>query len=200
VRNLQNESCKMTKTALKLGFKNLWFWLFLTTTMLQVFRGSVVDAIIFGSGTLMVFLSAANLLNHIHLKKPHANKYAIYTTVFAVVIALSVVPRHTPLQAIIVLSMLPLALRFAWYSDRGPKDKPDERMKRSRMVWAAGGVGLLLWEFAANILGQLDHSLKSFPTLSVLIDPVLDNLFGQSIFVILWLVVGISFLKLWKKP
>jgi uncharacterized MnhB-related membrane protein len=110
------------------GFKNLWFWLFLSTTLLQVFRGSLVDAIIFGSGTLMVFLSAANLLNHVHLTKPHANKYAIYTTVFVIVVALALVPRHTPLQAIIVLAILPLALRFAWYSDRGPKDKPDERI------------------------------------------------------------------------
>ena len=67
VRNLQNEGGQMTKAALKLGFKNLWFWLFLTTTLLQVFRGSVVDAIIFGSGTLMVFLSAANLLNREYL-------------------------------------------------------------------------------------------------------------------------------------
>jgi NAD/NADP transhydrogenase beta subunit len=190
----------LTRLELKKGFKNLWFWLFLSTTLLQVFRGSLVDAIIFGSGTLMVFLSAANLLNHLHLTKPHASKYAIYTTVFVIVVALTLVPRHTPLQAIIVLAILPLALRFAWYSDRGPKDKPDERMKRSRMVWAAGGVGLMLWEFAANIFGQLDGSLHSFPTISVLIDPVLDNIFGQAVFVILWLLIGITFLRIWKKP
>jgi hypothetical protein len=116
------------------------------------------------------------------------------------VVALALVPRHTPLQAIIVLAILPLALRFAWYSDRGPKDKPDERMKRSRMAWAAGGVGLMLWEFAANIFGQLDGSLHSFPTISVLIDPILDNIFGQAVFVVLWLLIGVTFLKIWKKP
>lgn len=170
------------------------------TTFLQVFRGSATDAIIFGAGTLMVFLSSANLLNHVHLTKPHVNKYAIYTTVLVIVLALSFVPRHTPLQAIIVLAILPLALRFAWYSDRGPKDRAAERITRARMVWAAGGVGLLLWEFAANILGQFDKSLQSFPTLSVLIDPVLDNIFGQAAFAALWLVAGIGFLRLWKTP
>lgn len=185
---------------LKLGFKNLWFWLFVVTTALQIFRGSLVDTVIFGCGALMVFLSAANLLNHVHLAKPHAHKYAIYTTVLVIVLALSFVPRHTPLQAIIVLAILPLALRFAWYSDRGPKDRADERITRARMVWAAGGVGLLLWEFAANILGQFDKSLHSFPTLSVLIDPALDNIFGQAAFAVLWLVGGIGFLRLWKKP
>ena len=190
----------MNKIDLKLGFKNLWFWLFLMTTLLQFFRGSAIDAIIFGAGTIMVFLSAANLLNHVHLTKPHVNKYAIYTTVLVIMLALSFVPRHTPFQAIIVLAILPYALRFAWYSDLGPKDKADDRITRARMVWAAGGVGLLLWEFAANILGQLDKSLQSFPTLSVLIDPVLDNIFGQAAFTVLWLVVGIGFLRLWKKP
>lgn len=190
----------MTKANLKRGFTNLWFWLFVTTTLFQVFRGSVVDAIIFGLGTLMVFLSAANLLNHIHLAKPHAHKYAIFTAVFVIVVALSIVPRHGELHAIVVLATLPLALRFAWYSDRGPKDKPDKRIKIARMTWAGASVGLLLWEFGANIFGQLDKSLYSFPTISVLVDPLLDNLLGQAIFVILWLTVGIGFLKLWKKP
>ena len=190
----------MVKNDLKLGFKNLWFWLFLVTTLFQVFRGSIVDTIIFGLGTVMVFMSAANMLNHIRLTKPHVNKYAIYTSVFVIVVALSIVPRHSELHAIFVLAVLPLALRFAWYSDRGPKDRADARIKRARMTWAAASVGILLWEFAANIFGQFDHSLHSFPTISVLVDPLLDNLVGQAIFVILWLTVGIGFLKLWKKP
>ena len=191
---------QLNKSALRLGFKNLWFWLFLTTTLFQIFRGSIVDTIIFGLGTLMVFLSAANLLNHIHLAKPHAHKYAIYTTVFVIVVALSVVPRHGELHTIVVLAVLPLALRYAWYSDRGPKDKADIRIKRASQIWAAASVGILLWEFAANILGQLDKSLYSFPTISVLVDPLLDNLVGQAIFVALWLAAGIGFLRLWKKP
>ena len=190
----------MVKNDLKLGFKNLWFWLFLVTTLFQVFRGSIVDTIIFGLGTVMVFMSAANMLNHIRLTKPHVNKYAIYTSVFVIVVALSIVPRHSELHAIVVLAVLPLALRFAWYSDRGPKDRADARIKRARMTWAAASVGILLWEFAANIFGQFDKSLYSFPTISVLVDPLLDNLVGQAIFVILWLTVGIGFLKLWKKP
>lgn len=190
----------MKSMSIKQGFSNLWFWLFVITTLLQIFRGSLIDTIIFGAGAVMVFLSAANLLNHVHLSKPHAHKYAIYTTVLVIILALSFVPRHTPLQAIIVLAILPVALRFAWYSDSGPKDKADKRIKLAQMVWAAGGVGLLLWEFAANILGQLDKSLKSFPTLSVLIDPVLDNVFGQAAFAVLWLIVGIGFLRLWKTP
>lgn len=67
-------------------------------------------------------------------------------------------------------------------------------------IWAAASVGILLWEFAANILGQLDKNLYSFPTISVLVDPLLDNLVGQAIFVALWLAAGIGFLRLWKKP
>lgn len=197
---LDFERGEMNINSLKLGFKNLWFWLFLTTTLFQIFRGSVVDTIIFGLGTIMVFLSAANLLNHIHLAKPHAHKYAIYTAVFVIVLALSLVPRHGEVHTIVVLSVLPLALRFAWYSDRGPKDKADPKIKRAQVTWAASSVGLLLWEFAANIFGQFDHSLQSFPTISVLVDPLLDNLAGQAAFVSLWLVVGIGFLKLWKKP
>lgn len=190
----------MSKINWLAGLRNLWFWLFVTTTAFQIFRGSIVDTIIFGLGTVMVFMSAANLLNHVHLSKPHAHKYAIYTAVFVIVVALSIVPRHSEVHAIGVLAVLPLALRFAWYSDRGPKDKPDLRITLASRTWAAASVGILIWEFAANILGQLDHSLHSFPTISVLVDPLLDDLAGQAIFVVLWLAVGIGFLKLWKKP
>lgn len=190
----------MQKIDWRAGFKNLWFWLFVITTAFQIFRGSIVDTIIFGFGSLMVFLSAGNLLNHVHLTKPHAHKYSIYTAVFVIVVALSIVPRHSEVHAIVVLAVLPLALRFAWYSDRGPKDRADARISRAKTIWAAASVGILIWEFAANILGQLDGSLHSFPTISVLVDPLLDNLIGQAIFVILWLTAGIGFLKLWKRP
>lgn len=103
----------MQKINWVLGLRNPRFWLFVITTAFQIFRGSIVDTFIFGFGSLMVFLSAANLLNHMHLAKPHAHKNAIYTTVFVIVLALSIVPRHSEIHAIVVLAVLPLALRFS---------------------------------------------------------------------------------------
>jgi len=51
----------------------------------------------------------------------------------------------------------------------------------------------------SNILGQFAGSLHLYPTISVLIDPLLDTIYGQAGFVILWLAVGIGFLRIWGR-
>jgi hypothetical protein len=60
-------------------------------------------------------------------------------------------------------------------------------------------MGMTAWEFTANILGQFAGSLHIYPTLSVLIDPLLDTKYGQAAFVILWLALGIGFLRIWGR-
>jgi len=60
-------------------------------------------------------------------------------------------------------------------------------------------VGLCLWELAANVLGQLNNTLSEYPTISVLVDPVLDSTIGQAAFVLLWLLSGMGFLRLWSR-
>ena len=57
-------------------------------------------------------------------------------------------------------------------------------------------MGISLWELGANIFGQLSDSLYAFPTISILIDPALDTVWGQGIFVSVWLLIGFGFLRL----
>lgn len=114
-------------------------------------------------------------------------------------IALSLLDRHSYIHGALVLATLPIVLRLAWYTDRGPKEKPDPRMARSRLLWTILCLGITVWEFMANILGQLAGSLHLYPTISVLIDPILDNHYGQAAFVVAWLAIGIGFLRLWEQ-
>jgi len=66
-------------------------------------------------------------------------------------------------------------------------------------VWRVLCLILCVWEFGANILGQLNNSLTSHPTISVLIDPFMDNTVGQTVFVVLWLFLGVGLLRVWNK-
>jgi hypothetical protein len=44
------------------GITNPWVWVFFITCALQVFRGSPIDTMIFGTSTLLVWLDAAGFV------------------------------------------------------------------------------------------------------------------------------------------
>jgi len=181
------------------GFRNPWFWVFALTTGLQVFRGSSKDTIIFSLCTLAVWVSASGVLGNRFGEKIKVNRAWTFWAVVVFAIALTITDRHSYVHGALVLALLPLVLRLVWYSDRGPKDQPDPRMSRSRILWTILCMSITAWEFMSNILGQFAGSLHIYPTLSVLIDPLLDTKYGQAAFVILWLALGIGFLRIWGR-
>ena len=181
------------------GLTNPWVWVFFVTTSLQVFRGSPIDTLIFGSSTLIVWLDAAGFFKKALRDRPKVRNSLIAVVMMVLGITLSFFPRHTYLHGGILIAMLPVALYLAWYRDSGPKEKADPMMERTKSVWRVLCLILCVWEFGANILGQLNNSLTSHPTISVLIDPFMDNTVGQTVFVVLWLFLGVGLLRVWNK-
>jgi uncharacterized membrane protein len=114
-------------------------------------------------------------------------------------ITLGIFPRHGVVHGSILIAILGLALLLIWHRDQNAKEKADPRMARARTIWMIFCLVVTAWEFGANILGQLNHSLTTHPTISVLIDPLLDTQLGQAGFVALWLLIGTGLLGVWKK-
>lgn len=181
------------------GITNPWVWVFLVTTSLQIFRGSPIDTLIFGSCTLVVWLDAAGFFKKSLQERPKVGNASIVLVMATLGLALSFFPRHTYLQGAIMIGILPVALFLVWHRDRGPKEKPDKIMARTKMVWTILCLLVCVWEFAANIQGQMESNLYSHPTISILIDPQLDTMVGQSIFVVLWLFLGVGLLRIWGR-
>jgi hypothetical protein len=181
------------------GLTNPWVWVFLVTTSLQVFRGSPIDTLIFGSSTLIVWLDASGFFRKSVQDQPKVSNALITIAMLMLGLILSFFPRHTYLHGAILFVILPFALYLTWYKDKGPKEVADPIMQRTKSIWRVLCLVLCVWEFAANILGQLNNSLTSHPTISVLIDPFLDTTIGQTIFVVLWLFLGVGLLRIWNK-
>lgn len=181
------------------GITNPWVWVFLVTTSLQVFRGSPIDTLIFGSSTLVVWLDAAGFFKKSLQERPKVSNALIAIVMLVLGLSLSFFPRHTYLHGSIMIGILPVALYLVWHKDHGPKDKPDKMMARTKLVWMILSLTLCVWEFAANIQGQLENSLYTHPTISVLIDPFLDQTVGQTVFVVLWLFMGVGIMRIWRR-
>lgn len=181
------------------GITNPWVWVFLLTLALQVFRGSPIDAMIFGASTLLIWLDAAGFVKKSLRERPRVSNSTIAIATAVLAIALTFFPRHSYIHGFVMIAILPIVLYLVWYKDRGPKEKADPVMNKTKVVWVSLCVILCIWEFAANIMGQLENSLYSHPTISILMDPFMDSTFGQGIFVILWLMLGLGFLKIWGR-
>lgn len=163
---------------------------------LQIFRGSVGDAVIFGLSTILIVLADSNFAKTDLLERKQVKLMVSLPALLALIAILTVMPRHTGAQAAVFFVILAGALALVWHRDLGPKLKPEKTVTRARFIWAALCVGLMLWEFAANILGQFANSLSAYPTISVLIDPALDTIWGQGVFAGLWLAIGYGLLRL----
>lgn len=181
------------------GITNPWVWVFLVTTSLQVFRGSPIDTLIFGSSTLIVWLDAAGFFKKSLQERPKPSNALIAIVMMVLGLTLSFFPRHTYLHGAIMIAILPFALFVVWHRDRGPKEKADPIMNRTKAVWMTLSLLVCVWEFAANIQGQLENSLYTHPTISVLIDPFMDSTIGQTIFVVLWLFMGLGIMRIWRR-
>jgi hypothetical protein len=176
--------------------RNPWVWFFAITAAFQVFRGSFSDTVIFGLGGALVAIAASGAVNRNFLSRHQVRLAASLPVAIGLALALSLLPRHSPIHATIFIAILPLVIALVWHRDSGEKIKPNAEEKRARSLWAALCVGICIWELGANIVGQLNNTLTEFPTLSVLIDPSLDTILGQGIFATLWLAAGWGFLRL----
>jgi Na+/H+ antiporter NhaD/arsenite permease-like protein len=181
------------------GITNPWVWVYLVTTSLQVFRGSPIDTLIFGGSTLIVWLDAAGFFKRNLRERPRIRNSIIAVVMLVLGITLSFFPRHTYFQGSVMIAILPVALYLVWHRDRGPKEKADKIMTRTKLVWTIFCLFVCVWEFSANIQGQLENSLYTHPTISVLIDPFMDNTIGQTVFVVLWLFLGVGLLRVWGR-
>ena len=174
---------------------SLWLIVFGLTAGLQIFRGSTDDTIFFVFSTLAVLLSGTALIRFDFLSTKHVSDNALKWAALALAIGLTVLPRHTQAGLVLFLCLLPASLLMVWGNHRGPKGKPSQRVLRSRLAWIIWAVVTCVWEFAANILGQVLKDPHGYPTISLLIDPLMDQIIGQAGYVVVWVAVGYGLIK-----
>lgn len=178
---------------------SLWVAAFFLTALLQVFRGAIGDTTIFVTGTVTLFLSGTALRNLDFPAARFSKSKPLFYTTAALMVVLTAIPRHTPLMMVLFFALLPPLLLLAWGDHTVYKSKATPRIRRARLMWIVWAVSMCLWEFSANILGQLEGGKYVYPTISVLVDPMLDGPIGKAGFVVAWLLIGYGLIKVSPK-
>lgn len=177
---------------------NPWLPYFLTTFVFQVIRGAIGDSIIFGLASLLLFADWKKLIPWQLPEKPKYRRWMVAGGMVVSALVLYLSPRASLPDVWLLLLIAPTVITLVYYRDHGPLPKSDRAMHRSVFLWCVVLVSMAVCELFAYIWASVYRDDHDFPTISVLVGPVLDNSVGRTIFLVLWMLAGASVLGLFK--
>ena len=176
-------------SALIRGF-NPWVLVFVGMALFHLWRGSVADIVIFGTGAVLILTQVFGMYSLGFATQPTFSTPAIAITVIISAVALYLAPRHGLVNFLVLLAFVPIGYALIMYRDRA-NPAPTKQDLRGRSIWAVWAFAFALIELVAYLGSKLVGDLSVYPTISVLLDPVLDTSLGRATFVVLWLMAGV---------
>lgn len=170
---------------------NPWVLIFVGTAIFHSWRGSVEDILIFGGSALLILSQVAGLTRFGFREQPQISPFVIGAVVIASALALYFSERHGIVNLITLLILIPIGIVLLLYVDKQNQLPPSGPVRRSRLVWATWAISFALVELIAYLGSKFSGDLEQFPTISVLLDPVLDDPLGRATFIALWLICGV---------
>jgi hypothetical protein len=177
------------KKAFYRGF-NPWVVIFVGTAIFHIWRGSWQDVAIFGISALLILTQVFGLTKFGFETQPKVPGWLLLSVITAAAIVLYLAPRHGLISFTVLMAFIPIGIALLFYKDQKIQAQPSTAMFRSRIIWGSWATGFALTELVAYVGSKLSGDLEEFPTISVILDPVLDTSVGRAVFVVLWLLSG----------
>ncbi|MDR2998944.1 MAG: hypothetical protein LBU78_12595, partial [Microbacterium sp.] len=167
-----------------------WVTILLLIGVVQIVRAQWFDTAVFLTAAVAVATSAM-------LPRRAPTAVPLYPLLAAAVVLgafLCLMPRHSAGMAAVVLLTGAGAIVVAWSgASTGPQDWAPG-LRRLGAVWTAALIAGCVWELVQFILGEIAPDRPTY-ALSDLIDPLLDDIAGRSVFIVAWLACGVFLLR-----
>lgn len=167
----------------------------------QTWRGAYVDGVLFYALVAMLVIDRITGGRLVLMKKPVVAPKVItlgITGVLGVILVLA--PRHSWIDLVAFIAIGVTVLIVAWEPYEQRNQRPERSLHRSMWFWSVAAFFLCLWEATAFVLSvSIPNGIENFPTISVLLDPFVENVWGRILFVGLWLAAGYGLLRFWRK-
>ncbi|MDP1720541.1 MAG: hypothetical protein Q8L08_06060 [Candidatus Nanopelagicaceae bacterium] len=171
----------------------LWVIIFGLGALFQWWRESKVDFVIYGLIGFLLILALQEKIRIFSAKGPRFTFASWWLALSACIFMIA--PIHSVASTVTALLLLPLLFSISWRpqdEDRAPMTP--ERLVTSRM-WVSLAFLLSVSELGNYFWSDLTGSDAKFPTLTVLVDPIVASTAGRIGFVFIWALVGIELLK-----
>ncbi len=172
------------------NFRNstLWIITFFIGTIFQFWRGSQIDTLVFAGITSLLLVGSQEIFELPNLRA--TNLATSLGILLLCALIFTIVGIHSVLSAIFYLALIPIVLMNMWRSDSITEAESTPAIRRSSMIWFTIGVVTCLAELGNYFAADATHNDKVYPTITVLIDPLVAHNEGKFIFVLLWAVIG----------
>lgn len=164
-----------------------WIPLFAFVCLFHIVRGVASDAILFGLFTLIEIASWQGWLPRFK-HRPNLNVWLVRGVLVAAGCTLFFAERNSLADHLLFFGLLPLAIwtvNFKHATIRSPKF-----VVRTRGLWLALALAMALVELGAYIAANILKDDRDWPTVSVLVGPVLDLPLGRIVFMTVWVALG----------
>jgi hypothetical protein len=178
---------------------NPWLPPMIYVAIFHLMRGSYGDAVIFGVGSLILI---ADWKHWIKWSMPERPRFRSWTILLVIAISSSVLffsERGGWQDVVLLLTLAPVALTLVYYRDHGPKPSSTRLMNRTRWLWLTLAVVMCVSELFAYIWANVFKDDKTYPTISIIVNPVLESPYGRGVFLVLWMLIGVGLLQAWRK-
>jgi hypothetical protein len=185
---------------LKLALKGLnpWLPVFVFVVAFHLNRGAYVDAIIFGVGSMLMIADWKRWIPWHMPERPKINVWVIALVLGVCFTVLLTTERNGWQDVVLLLALAPIALVMVYYRDHGPKPAANRAMARAKWIWMILALFMAVAELFAYIFASVYKDDQNFPTISVLVNPVLESPIGRAIFLVIWMLIGVGLLQVRK--
>lgn len=167
----------------------------------QTWRGAYVDGVLFFALVAMLIIDRLTGGRIILLKQPVVAPKVVTLAITGVLgLVLILAPRHSWIDLVALVAIGVTVLIVAWAPTPEHPERSHRSLLRSMWFWSMAAVALCVWEATAFVLSvTVPDGIEMFPTISVLLDPFVENIWGRIVFVGLWLAAGLGLLQLWRR-
>jgi len=177
---------------------NPWLPVFVFLVAFHLNRGSIGDAIIFGLGSLILIADWKRWIPWHMPERPKVSGWVIALVLGVSFVILLTTERNGWQDVVLLITLAPIALVMVYYRDHGPKPSSTRVMARTKWIWMTLALSMAVAELFAYIFAAVYKDDRSFPTVSVLVNPVLESPIGRSVFLVLWMLIGVGLLQVRK--
>ena len=177
---------------------DLWTVAVLLAAAWHALRGAVMDTFVFACASIAM-ISAAPALHarpgvrgwFTRFHRSAYKRWAMPLLIANAVLTLAL-PWHGWWHYATLSFIGVLATVLLWPNDPAPATHlpVTDQVLRGQWSWALWLLGFLLWEMVAYILAELAHDEAAYPTITVIVAPVIAGFTGHLVFTVGWLAVG----------
>ena len=178
---------------------NPWLPVLAFVTVFHITRGATTDAIYFGFASTLLILDWKRLIPGKMPERRRLGKSVVWGAILAVCVVLLFTERNSWPDIAVLIAILAFSLWLAYYRDHGPKPSLTKTMNRTKWVWMTLALSMAVSELFAYIYANVNQDDKTYPTISVLVNPFLENPIGRIVFLTLWALIGVGLLGVWRK-